>query len=190
MKEIKQKNVPAPVQQEARPLVSGSEFNRKIAAFRKTKGVVESCRINFICQVSEQHFESLFERDAPDELFKCVARTVLTPSASGLKILHTSGFRKFKAAEFDFRAFQCGCGRDDFVVCHCGQISCRPRLGGIFKNAMWVCKPGCGAAGLLLPLIEIAAATSTGSGWLSKVAQAQPANLCPPRRPLLPRGGP
>jgi hypothetical protein len=149
------------------PALEGNEFDRRVAEFRKARGLAETFRLTTFCQVQRAYFVTVYERYAKDELFEPVRmeRCDSSRTASG------SSGTYFSVAVSDLGAWTCLCGRTGYVVCNCRQISCRPSDDG------WCCEPGCGASGPLSPLSSVSGSKDSNSKALSAGA----------RGPLLPR---
>ncbi len=166
----------APAIKDEKPLMPTDDFNCRIAAFKKARGLAETFRLTTFCQQQRKHFVTTFERYGPGELFKRVCMEEVAASNSRF------GGKKQNVQQFnisDVAAWECACDRRSFVLCDCGRISCQPPDGN------WSCMPGCGRSGPLVPLRSIDG--SKGGGGASKFAKSSSALFKTTGPPLLPR---
>lgn len=157
-----------PAQQDGAPVVARGDFNKRIAEFKKARGLAETFQLTTFCQVRRQYFTTFFERYGPGELFKPVRKDVTDLKLSRTGSL-SGGFLQVGTSELG--GWECICGRGNFVKCSCGVTSCMP------TEHEWSCNPGCGAAGNLTPLHSISGSKGSAAARLFKSA-----NL-----PLLPK---
>ena len=128
------------------------EFDRRLAAFRKANGVMESCVIEFTCGQTRRPFELRFERASPGELF--TPAPVRQPEGDASSVAKSSPrtARAFNAAEFDLSRWVCPfCRAQTFVRCRCGITCCDPRDRRLTNNLF-----ECVACGLKTPTIPLA----------------------------------
>jgi hypothetical protein len=107
---------------------AGEEFDRRLAAFRKASGLMESCAIGFICSRTRRAFEFRFERTSPGELFTLASVRKPEGSVPAAARAAPRAGRGFNVAEFDLSGWACPfCPASNFVHCRCGINCCDPR---------------------------------------------------------------
>lgn len=178
------RNESPPAKAQGTALASRADFDRKIAQFRKATGVLESCRIGFVCGKTGQRFETLFERASPAEKFKVAANETMTFSCSAVQSGKAQAQRRIDMDDFSLTKWRCfGCGVEDFIHCGvCGQNICRSCPTWKVGNREYSkCEPGCGSEGSLEPLDAIGTSAGTRRAGMAKA-------IAGPRGPKLPTG--
>lgn len=144
------------------------EFARKVAAFRKATGVLESCAVSFKCAKTHEEFEVLFQRAGPSELFAVASITIRARERSHSSPELAIASVGVDISAFDLTAWVCPCcGVENFThFSCCNQNLChsnpRRKVGAITYGT---CKPGCGSESPLESLKNIdTCAAPRGSG--------------------------
>jgi len=128
-----------------RAALPSKEFDARMAAFRKERGLAECFRLSTYCTSQKKHFVTFFERFAKSELFKAV-RVEASQQQYPPKALGADAISSMATAELS--GWRCLCGSSSYVRCYCGTTSCRD------PREEWIC-PSCGASGDLEPLHRV-----------------------------------
>lgn len=121
------------------------QFDQRVAAFRKERGLAECFSLATYCTFQKKHFVTVFERFAKSEMFKAV-RTEDSPKGYVPQALRADAMSSMATSELS--GWRCLCGSSSYVRCYCGTTSCRD------PREEWVC-PSCGASGDLEPLHRV-----------------------------------
>lgn len=149
------------------------EFDRKLAAFRKASGVMESCAIGFLCSRTRRPFELRFERASPGELFTLASVRKPEGGAATAGRAASHAGRAFKMAEFDGSGWVCPfCRAQIFVHCRCGMNCCDPRADQP-EDTLFTCA-ACGLETRTVPLTRIETRRDGGIRSQSSAAQLAP----------------
>lgn len=163
-------------------LTTKTDFDRKVAEFRRASGKLESCRLDFVCAKTAEPFSVLFDRASAAEKFAVakIEKSGATKASSSPSSL--PALRSFDVSEFSFAAWRCSCcGNASFVHCACGQNSCQAKVWRADDGRTYHrCEPGCGSVGELGTLRSVQA--STGGGGHVKLPAGS-------GRPALPKAG-
>ncbi|EGE59904.1 hypothetical protein RHECNPAF_178005 [Rhizobium etli CNPAF512] len=178
--------VPAKAPEKA--LTARTDFDRKMAAFRKATGALETFRIGFVCAKTAEPFDVLFGRASPDDKFAVTAIEKRGSGATGGAKSAAPSHRNFDIEAFSFAGWHCPyCASDTFVRCSCGQMNCRWRpLREVAGRRLYKCEPGCGQEGELVTMLDIDATPAVKAVTSPKASKAK---ALPAARPigLLPR---
>lgn len=178
----------APAKTPASVPATSAEFDRKVAAFRKAAGIIDTCRIPFFCAKFRQPFEVAFERPSPSDRFTITSidRVMAGTAAAG----KTPGLRNFNIDEFSLGNWYCaGCSARNFIRCEpCGVHYCNASAREVGDGSDYSECPCCGRGGWLTPLRKMSASDSCGrSAGPHGLAGADRTRLARPQNaPLLP----
>lgn len=162
------------------------EFNRKIAALRKTTGKIDVRVIPYRCAVHGKQFFITLERASPAHKYRIVKikkeQAKPTSGASGLRSLFGQKkppAKSYNADEFDFSGRTCPWCQSSGASVHCsscGETVCGGRIKSLPSGKeTFACHDGCGATGTLVPCDYVHGSTD---GRLPKIG----------KQPLLPNG--